>query len=261
MLSPCTHLQSCTAQHARTTAFKQRRCIARSCDSRKSNGPAAGRGTPASTSVDDTPTRREFLLHSFAAPLVTLGALTIGSDDPTTLLNSVLAGYGLPKLPNSTGYKLLDDFELEFTLEYPRAWVVRPNSLRQGVYISDFNTADKLSVEVVPLPEDGDVVKAAVTAAVVPGQGAGQQDDKLLLPAANKIKSSTAAVEGKEYTYVTFPSETITRSGYNIRRKNFAVACVKRGMVYTLNASSRTDQFNKDKEELLRHVVESFRVR
>mgnify|MGYP001807181228 CR=1 FL=1 len=39
----------------------------------------------------------------------------------------------------------------------------------------DYNTADKLSVEVLAVPEDGDVVKAAVTAAVVPGQGAGQQ--------------------------------------------------------------------------------------
>ncbi|PNW82254.1 hypothetical protein CHLRE_06g278144v5 [Chlamydomonas reinhardtii] len=247
-------------------AIKARRCvtpklrqsiIVSRCSSQERSGAAEREGRGANEGAN----RREVLLRSsFVAPLV-LGALTVGSDDPTTLLNSVLAGYGLPKLPNSTGYKLLDDFELEFTLEYPRAWVVRPNSLRQGVYISDYNTADKLSVEVLAVPEDGDVVKAAVTAAVVPGQGAGQQDDKLLLPAASKIKSSTATVEGKEYTYITFPSETITRSGYNIRRKNFAVACVKRGMVYTLNASSRTDQFNKDKEELLQHVVESFRVR
>ncbi len=42
----------------------------------------------------------------------------------------------------------------------------------------------------------------------------------------------------QEYTYVTFPSETITRSGYNIRRKNFAVACVKRDMLYTLNGEA-----------------------
>ncbi|GIM10743.1 hypothetical protein Vretimale_14315, partial [Volvox reticuliferus] len=182
-------------------------------------------------------------------------------DDPTTLINSVLAGYGLPKLPGSAGFKLLDDFELDFTLEYPRAWVVRPNSLRQGVYISDFNTADKLSVEVFALAADKDLVTAAVAAAVVPGAGSGQQDDKLLLPPASRIKSKTEQIDGKEYTYLEFPSETVTRSGYQIRRKNFAVATVKRGTVYMLNASSRSDQFNKDKEALLRHVVESFRVR
>ncbi|KXZ52290.1 hypothetical protein GPECTOR_10g922 [Gonium pectorale] len=188
-------------------------------------------------------------------------SLTIGSDDPTTIINSVLAGYGLPKLPGSSGFKLLDDFELEFTLEYPRSWVVRPNTLRQGVYISDFNTADKLSVEVLPLPADGDLQGAAVSAAVVPGAGSGQQDDKLLLPPASKVKTRTEQVDGKEYLYLEFPSETVTRSGYQIRRKNFAVATVKRGLVYTLNASSRSDQFNKEKEALLRRVVESFRVR
>ena len=40
----------------------------------------------------------------------------------------------------------------------------------------------------------------------------------------------------QEYTYLAFPSETITRSGYQIRRRNFAVAATKRGMVYTLAA-------------------------
>ncbi|GIL87215.1 hypothetical protein Vretimale_14315 [Volvox reticuliferus] len=223
-------------------------------------GQAAGRCTMESSRNSEQPPRRTVLLRSFVLPTV-LASLTIGSDDPTTLINSVLAGYGLPKLPGSAGFKLLDDFELDFTLEYPRAWVVRPNSLRQGVYISDFNTADKLSVEVFALAADKDLVTAAVAAAVVPGAGSGQQDDKLLLPPASRIKSKTEQIDGKEYTYLEFPSETVTRSGYQIRRKNFAVATVKRGTVYMLNASSRSDQFNKDKEALLRHVVESFRVR
>jgi hypothetical protein len=36
--------------------------------------------------------------------------------------------------------------------------------------------------------------------------------------------------------YLEFPSETITRSGYNIRRKNFAAAAVKRDKLYTIAA-------------------------
>lgn len=32
----------------------------------------------------------------------------------------------------------------------------------------------------------------------------------------------------QEYLYFEFPSETVTRSGYNILRKNFVVAAVKR---------------------------------
>jgi hypothetical protein len=36
--------------------------------------------------------------------------------------------------------------------------------------------------------------------------------------------------------YLEFPSETITRSGYNIRRRNFAAAAVKRDKLYTIAA-------------------------
>lgn len=40
----------------------------------------------------------------------------------------------------------------------------------------------------------------------------------------------------QKYLYVAFPSETITRSGYQVRRKNVAVAAVRRGNVYCLGA-------------------------
>jgi hypothetical protein len=40
----------------------------------------------------------------------------------------------------------------------------------------------------------------------------------------------------QEMLYLEFPSETLTRSGYNIRRKNFAAAAVKRGKLYTISA-------------------------
>lgn len=68
-------------------------------------------------------------------------------------------------------------------------------------------------------------------------------------------------VAAQRYTYIRFPSETVTRSGYQIRRKNFAVAAAKGGIVYSLVASARSDQYNKAKEEVLQRVVASFRVR
>lgn len=37
-----------------------------------------------------------------------------------------------------------------------------------------------------------------------------------------------AWLSAQEYLYFEFPSETVTRSGYNILRKNFVVAAVKR---------------------------------
>jgi len=119
------------------------------------------------------------------------------------------------------------------------------------------------------------VVQAAVIKLINPANDNGG-DSKLFLPPANRIKTETKTFSSdnvnnsnnnnnstgsQEYTYVAFPSETITRSGYQIRRKNLAVVGVKRGMVYVLGASARSDQWNKDKEEVLRHVVESFRLR
>ncbi len=38
------------------------------------------------------------------------------------------------------------------------------------------------------------------------------------------------------YTYVAFPSETTTRSGYQIRRKNFGVGAERAGIIYSLVA-------------------------
>ena len=64
----------------------------------------------------------------------------------------------------------------------------------------------------------------------------------------------------QRYTYITFPSETITRSGYQIRRKNFAVAAARRGSLYCLVASARGDQYSPEKEQNLRHIIDSFRL-
>jgi hypothetical protein len=40
----------------------------------------------------------------------------------------------------------------------------------------------------------------------------------------------------QEYLYLEFPSETTTRSGYNIKRKNFVVAALKRDKLYVLSS-------------------------
>ncbi len=59
--------------------------------------------------------RREVLLSCASWPLV-LASVT-GSNDATTIINSVLGGYFLPQLPNSQGFKFLDEIEDDFTLE------------------------------------------------------------------------------------------------------------------------------------------------
>ena len=73
------------------------------------------------------------------------------------------------------------------------------------------------------------------------------------------------ADDGRQYTYLEFPSYTITRSGYSIKRKNFAAVSVIGGPrgdeAVVLNTSARSDQFNEEKRDLLQSIVKSFRVR
>jgi PsbP len=135
----------------------------------------------------------------------------------------------------------------------------RPNSQRPGVYISDFQTADKATVEELKILDGESIIDLAISAAVAPG--ANMSTDRLSLPPANAVKVEEVELDGKKYTYLQFPSETLTNSGYNIKRRNFAVAATRGDQLYTLCASARSDQYNEAKAEILATIVQSFRVR
>lgn len=77
-----------------------------------------------------------------------------------------------------------------------------------------------------------------------------------------KVEESQGA-DGRRYLYLEFPSSTITRSGYSIKRKNFAAVSLEssRGEAIVLNASARSDQYSDQKREILQRIVRSFRVR
>jgi hypothetical protein len=64
-------------------------------------------------------------------------------------------------------------------------------------YCIRLQTADKVSVEELDLPEDGDITTAAVAAAVLPGGQRLVQDDLLSLPAKRLIKSRTETIDGQ----------------------------------------------------------------
>ncbi|KAI3425827.1 hypothetical protein D9Q98_007802 [Chlorella vulgaris] len=180
--------------------------------------------------------------------------------DGRTILNSVLGAYGLPQLKAAAGYRLFDDPEEPYSFEYPRSWVRRNNSLRSGFVISDFNTADQLKIEVFPQPPPELPLAQAVVAKLVNPAAEVGGDSRLELPPVSRIKTEVRVIDGKEYTIVAFPSETITRSGYQVRRKNLAVAASRRGSVYCLGCSARSDQYNADKEAIFEHIVTSFRL-
>jgi len=188
-----------------------------------------------------------------------LGA-RLGGADAETVLNSVLGAYGLPGLKlGPERFVVYDDFDNAFVFEYPRGWVGRPNRERPGVVFSNFQTADQLSVEVFPSAK-GDLVAQAVQALVVP-PGLASGDSKLSAPSIRSVKSEVREVDGFQYTFIAFTSETTTRSGYDVRRKHVAVAAEKRGQVYVLGCSVRSDKWDADKAALVQHVLDSFRVR
>lgn len=205
------------------------------------------------------PSRRGFALYS--CNLAVLAAASLNQSDGRTIVNSLLGAYGLPQLKGTPGFRTLDDPEREFLLEYPASWVGRANRQRSGLAVSDYNSSDKLVVEVFPQPEQDDkLLPEVIQHLISPGQEIGG-DSRLLLPSDKQVATESENIGGQEYLYMRFPSETITRSGYQIKRKHLAVASTRNGIVYACGASARSDQYNKAKEELLSHIVESFRVR
>lgn len=212
--------------------------------------------------------RREFMMRSVAFAALGAQADSLTTTDGRTVINSILGAYGLPKITGAKGFREFDDFDEEYTFQYPSSWVRRKNTLRSGVYIADFQTADKLSVEVFPLPEGVSVAadkdgfaQVVLERLLNPAREVGG-NSRIELPRPGLIKCQVKEQDdGIPYAYIAFPSATTTRSGYDVRRKNVAVAAVKRGVVYCLGTSSRSDQWNNEKAALLEQVVESFRLR
>ncbi len=55
--------------------------------------------------------------------------------------------YGLPQLQAARGYRVYDDDpDYRFVFEYPASWVGRTNTLRDGVYFSDFNVSPPVPI-------------------------------------------------------------------------------------------------------------------
>jgi hypothetical protein len=70
--------------------------------------------------------------------------------------------------------------------------VLRRNSQRPGLYISDFQTADKAVVEELKLLEGESLVELVVAVSVAPGANMGT--DRLSLPRMDAVKVEEAAI-------------------------------------------------------------------
>ena len=120
-----------------------------------------------------------------------LGARAAGSDaSGLRLLNGVLSGYGLPTFAITGLQAYNGDEDDGFSFLYPRGWVLRANSQRPGVYAADFQTADKVVVEVL---KAGAEVADVVAACVSPGSSDGG-DSRLELPPPQKVRCALLRV-------------------------------------------------------------------
>jgi hypothetical protein len=67
-------------------------------------------------------------------------------------------------------------------------------------------------------------------------------------------------VDGREYTFMRFKSDTLTNSGYDVRPQNIVAATEWKRRTYVCMASARGDQYNDKKEQTLAYIAASFRV-
>ena len=198
------------------------------------------------------------------------------------LLNGVLSGYGLPTFAITGLQAYNGDEDDGFSFLYPRGWVLRANSQRPGVYAADFQTADKVVVEVL---KAGAEVADVVAACVSPGSSDGG-DSRLELPPPQKVRCALLRVVAPAGAFLplesltfqsppplraweegglrlfAFPSETTTRSGYNVRRLHLAalVGDARKNRSLAICASSRSDLWSTEKEALLARIIQSFQV-
>jgi hypothetical protein len=138
---------------------------------------------------------------------------------------------------------------------------VQPNRTRPGVYASDFKTADKLVVEVLSILPDESLREVAIAAIISPGDSAAG-DGRLDAPTPSRVVASGGSGEvGAPPLVLSVSSQTITRSGYSVKRKHLARAQRSRdGKLYVVAASARSDLMNAEKESLLRTLVDSFQL-
>ena len=266
------------------------------------DGPDSTRVTQAKAHSE---TNRRVLLLGSAATFVSLAASAAPPapaapdlSGSARLLNGVLSGYGLPTVAIS-GQQQYQSPDLDYAFSYPNGWVMRRNSQRPGVVASDFQTADKVVVEVVSDrdadlrlfldarrdakpnnavngadgadgangadafglgggDDDAAVVATAVAACVAPGDSTG--DSRLELPSAKRVRRWRDADSG--LSMLAFPSETTTRSGYQVKRKTVAgfARDERRGRLYVVCASSRSELWSEEKERTLMRIVQSFRL-
>ena len=269
--------------------------------SRRGAAPRRAGPSPAGPRDDDdvvpSPSRRAVALASVALlPLAPRRARA-------GVLSDALARSPSAPLPGF-GFATYESPDLDFAFAYPRGWKVLRNRNRRGVVVADFESTEKIVVEIFSRPPMGELIDAAAASVgdAPPGSSAAETaaltstrdairrravevlvapvaddaggDSKLETPAMRGVRTlgeerrGAEGAEGAEgvgagaplVDYFTFTSETTTRSGYLVTRRNYAAAANRGGAVYAIDASCTTADFDAKKAETYERVVRSFVV-
>ena len=74
-------------------------------------------------------------------------------------------------LPGVGGLRQYDSPDLDFSFQYPKGWRVLRNRLRRGIVVADFDTTEKIVVEVFSRPPMSELVGVGDGEGDVPGDG------------------------------------------------------------------------------------------
>mmetsp|Transcript_5147 Transcript_5147/g.10892 ORF Transcript_5147/g.10892 Transcript_5147/m.10892 type:complete len:306 (+) Transcript_5147:25-942(+) len=186
-----------------------------------------------------------------------------------TIVNGVLAGYGLPQLPDVAGFspKLaqFDNIVVEFT--YPSSWVPSNAGSKSAaarsaegraspLTVADYRRAEGAAVYLGPTSEKWtsieDVKPDQIARLVLPGD-ATRTDPEFRLVGRAALEDDPA------YNVLEFEHDTVTVSGYNVERRSVVCATVIKGQLLALSASCSASRYRAVGRDLKR-IAQSFRA-
>lgn len=209
-------------------------------------------------------------MHLSTIPLLPLVPLPTHAAPSRSVLNSVLSAYGLPVLPDVSGFSpLLEQYDtLLVEFQYPTAWIIQRNLLpvtdsfglqqaggssfrgpvnapmegrASGLTVGDYRKAEGLSFYVQPLPQGITTVTGVdasfIADLVTPGDATGST------PNARVVKDW---VDDEGYRWVETKYESVTVSGYTVGRKaRTRATALKDGKLYALTGSCTDIRWKK----------------
>jgi len=237
------------------------------------DGGGAAQQAPNAWTAETKPMGRRDVLK-MGGTAVVLGCLVLKVPQAAavaqrTIVNGVLSAYGLPQLPDISGFSPMlaqfDSVVVEFT--YPSSWVPSNAGSKSAaarsaegraspLSVADYRRAEGAAVYLGPSSAEWqsvrDVRPEEVARLVLPGD-ATRSDPEFSLVRRRSLENDAA------YDLFEFEHDTITVSGYNVERRSLVSATVIRGQLLALAASCSAARYKAVSKDL-KKVIDSFRA-